>query len=164
MNTSSSGSEGILARQERERQPFRSSAPSQPGMSESRRTPMHVIVADSEAIFRVGMAKIFALEKDLEVVAQTDSLQQTLNVVVEHACRRHPVRGGIVSESSGVRFGSNPAIADRHKDHHHCALHRGRRNCGLPAAGSAWNSHSIGVARFAGPLRPKSSGRGDLAR
>ena len=42
---------------------------------------MRVIVADSEAIFRVGMAKIFALEKDLEVIAQTDSLQQTLNVV-----------------------------------------------------------------------------------
>ncbi len=42
---------------------------------------MRVIVADSEAIFRVGMVKIFALEKDLEVVAQTDSLQQTLNVV-----------------------------------------------------------------------------------
>jgi DNA-binding NarL/FixJ family response regulator len=42
---------------------------------------MRVVVADSEAIFRVGMAKIFALEKDLEVVAQTDNLQQTLNVV-----------------------------------------------------------------------------------
>ena len=42
---------------------------------------MRVIVADSEAIFRVGMAKIFALEKDLDVVAQTDSLQQTLNVI-----------------------------------------------------------------------------------
>ena len=42
---------------------------------------MRVIVADSEAIFRVGMAKIFALEKDLEVIAQTDSLQQTFNVV-----------------------------------------------------------------------------------
>lgn len=41
---------------------------------------MRVIVADSEAIFRVGMAKIFALEKDLEVIAQTDSLQQTLSV------------------------------------------------------------------------------------
>jgi DNA-binding NarL/FixJ family response regulator len=42
---------------------------------------MRVIVADSEAIFRVGMAKIFALEKDLEVVAQTDNLPQTLSVV-----------------------------------------------------------------------------------
>jgi DNA-binding NarL/FixJ family response regulator len=38
-------------------------------------------VADSEAIFRVGMGKIFALEKDLEVVAQTETLAQTLSAV-----------------------------------------------------------------------------------
>ena len=44
-------------------------------------TPVRIIVADSEAIFRVGMGKIFALEKDLEVVAQTDTLQQTLSTV-----------------------------------------------------------------------------------
>jgi DNA-binding NarL/FixJ family response regulator len=40
-----------------------------------------LIVADSEAIFRVGMGKIFALEKDLEVVAQTETLPQTLATV-----------------------------------------------------------------------------------
>jgi DNA-binding NarL/FixJ family response regulator len=42
---------------------------------------VRVIIADSEAIFRVGMGKIFALEKDLEVVAQTENFQQTLNAV-----------------------------------------------------------------------------------
>jgi len=42
---------------------------------------VRIIVADSEAIFRVGMGKIFALEKDLEVVAQTDTLPQTFSVV-----------------------------------------------------------------------------------
>ncbi len=42
---------------------------------------MRIILADSEAIFRVGMGKIFALEKDLEVVAQTETLQQTLAAV-----------------------------------------------------------------------------------
>jgi DNA-binding NarL/FixJ family response regulator len=41
--------------------------------------PIRIILADSEAIFRVGMAKIFAVESDLEVVAQTESLPQTLN-------------------------------------------------------------------------------------
>jgi DNA-binding NarL/FixJ family response regulator len=44
---------------------------------------MRIIVADSEAIFRVGMGKIFALEKDLEVVAQTETLQQTLTAVAD---------------------------------------------------------------------------------
>src|SRR5215831_11050220 len=53
----------------------------QPGPFESKRGPVKIIVADSEAIFRVGMGKIFALEKDLEVVAQTENLQQTLNAV-----------------------------------------------------------------------------------
>ena len=52
-----------------------------PGPNETKRVPVRIIVADSEAIFRVGMGKIFALEKDLEVVAQTDTLAQTFNVV-----------------------------------------------------------------------------------
>lgn len=47
---------------------------------------IRIIVADSEAIFRVGMGKIFALENDLEVVAQTETLQQTLNVVATTPC------------------------------------------------------------------------------
>ncbi len=43
--------------------------------------PIRIIVADSEAIFRVGMGKIFSFEKDLEVVAQTETLAETLNAV-----------------------------------------------------------------------------------
>jgi two-component system, NarL family, nitrate/nitrite response regulator NarL len=46
-----------------------------------KRSALRLIVADSEAIFRVGMGKIFALEKDLEVVAQTENLPQTLSAV-----------------------------------------------------------------------------------
>ncbi len=42
-----------------------------------------IIIADSEAIFRAGMSKIFALEEDLEVVAQTENLSQTLTIVAE---------------------------------------------------------------------------------
>lgn len=48
---------------------------------ESKPQPVRIIVADSEAIFRVGMGKIFGLEPDLEVVAQTETLQQTLSAV-----------------------------------------------------------------------------------
>jgi DNA-binding NarL/FixJ family response regulator len=46
--------------------------------------PIRIILADSEAIFRVGMAKIFAAESDFEVVAQTESLPQTLSAVAAH--------------------------------------------------------------------------------
>jgi DNA-binding NarL/FixJ family response regulator len=42
---------------------------------------IRIIIADSEAIFRAGMSKIFAQEPDLEVVAQIDSLAQTLTTV-----------------------------------------------------------------------------------
>ncbi len=42
---------------------------------------LRIIIADSEAIFRVGMSKIFATHPDLEVVAQTETLSQTLSVV-----------------------------------------------------------------------------------
>ena len=72
MNTNSSASERMIAR------PV---GMGHPGPNETKRVPVRIIVADSEAIFRVGMGKIFALEKDLEVVAQTDTLAQTFNVV-----------------------------------------------------------------------------------
>lgn len=44
---------------------------------------VRIIIADSEAIFRAGMSKIFTQEPDLEVVSQTDSLAQTLATVSE---------------------------------------------------------------------------------
>jgi len=80
MNTSSNVSDRVTAtlpRHEVER-PLRSSASVNSSPTELTHTPVRIIVADSEAIFRVGMGKIFALEKDLEVVAQTETLQQTL--------------------------------------------------------------------------------------
>src|SRR5260370_6627940 len=36
---------------------------------------IRIILADSQAIYRVGIRKIFALEDDLRVVAQADSLE-----------------------------------------------------------------------------------------
>src|SRR5271166_4941729 len=58
-----------------------STSSEEPSSGEVRTSPIRIILADSEAIFRVGMAKIFAAESDLEVVAQTESLPQTLNAV-----------------------------------------------------------------------------------
>ncbi|WP_233581378.1 response regulator transcription factor [Acidipila sp. EB88] len=39
-----------------------------------RENPTRVILADSQAIFRVGMSKVFAAEPDIHVIAQADSL------------------------------------------------------------------------------------------
>jgi DNA-binding NarL/FixJ family response regulator len=42
---------------------------------------IRVIVADTQAIFRAGLRKIFALEDDIRVVGQAESLDQTLTAV-----------------------------------------------------------------------------------
>ncbi|HZP23846.1 MAG TPA: response regulator transcription factor [Terriglobales bacterium] len=63
---------------------------------------LRIIIADSEAIFRVGMSKIFAAQPDLEVVAQTETLSQTLSVVASTAA-------DVVLFESGIS--PNPADA-----------------------------------------------------
>lgn len=42
-----------------------------------------IILADTQAIFRVGLRKVIALEDDLRVVAQTENLAQTLAAVTK---------------------------------------------------------------------------------
>jgi len=46
--------------------------------------PIKVILADTQAIYRVGIRKIFALEDDIRVVAQAETLGQTLATVAKH--------------------------------------------------------------------------------
>jgi DNA-binding NarL/FixJ family response regulator len=41
--------------------------------------PVRMILADSQAIFRTGLRKIFALEDDLRVVAQAETFAQTIS-------------------------------------------------------------------------------------
>src|ERR1051325_3708968 len=45
--------------------------------------PIRAILADSQAIFRVGVRKVVAVEDDLRVVAQAESLGQTLAAVAK---------------------------------------------------------------------------------
>jgi len=84
MNISSSVSEhpGLaVPRHDIDRSSVRSGANPHSASLDLKHAPVRLIVADSEAIFRVGMGKIFALEKDMEVVAQTETLPQTLAAV-----------------------------------------------------------------------------------
>jgi len=46
---------------------------------------IRIVLADSQGIYRVGIRKIFALEDDIRVVAQADSLEQ-----LRAAIERHP--------------------------------------------------------------------------
>ena len=45
---------------------------------------IRIILADSQAIYRVGIRKIFALEDDLRVVAQADSLENLRAAIKQH--------------------------------------------------------------------------------
>ncbi len=49
----------------------------------ARSLPTRIVIADTEPIFRVGMRKIFALEEDLRVVAQSEGLGQTMNTLLK---------------------------------------------------------------------------------
>jgi len=51
----------------------------QPHEGEANGQFIRVIVADTQAIFRAGLRKIFALEDDVRVVGQAESLAQTLS-------------------------------------------------------------------------------------
>src|SRR5579871_2133191 len=44
---------------------------------------VRVIVADTQAIFRAGLRKIFALEDDIRVVSQAETLAQTQSAVIK---------------------------------------------------------------------------------
>jgi DNA-binding NarL/FixJ family response regulator len=59
-------------------QPEKPAAPAPKTQTSSVPIPIKVLIADSQAIYRVGIRKIFALEEDLRVVAQAESLGQTL--------------------------------------------------------------------------------------
>src|SRR6516165_4755132 len=84
MSTSSSGSEqsGLATpRQEIGRAALKPNLNPHSASLDTKHSPVRLIIADSEAIFRVGMGKIFAVEKDLDLVAQTETLPQTLAAV-----------------------------------------------------------------------------------
>jgi len=66
---------------------------------------IRIILADSQAIYRVGIRKIFALEDDIRVVAQADSLENLMSAV-----ERFPT--DVVLLEGAILADSRTAIAD----------------------------------------------------
>ena len=64
---------------------------------------IRIILADSQAIYRVGIRKVFALEDDLRVVAQADSLEN-----LRGAIERYPT--DVVLLEGALLAGSTNAI------------------------------------------------------
>ena len=66
---------------------------------------IRIILADSQAIYRVGIRKIFALEDDIRVVAQADSLEN-----LKAAAERFPT--DVVLLEGSLLAGNSNVIAD----------------------------------------------------
>lgn len=85
MNTTSNGYKSRNSKRQHGRNKAKAnagtSAEGKDRVLESKLPLVRIILADSEAIFRVGMSKILAQWEDLEVVAQTETLAQTLSAV-----------------------------------------------------------------------------------
>ncbi|MDE3163703.1 MAG: response regulator transcription factor, partial [Acidobacteriota bacterium] len=63
---------------------------------------IRIILADSQAIYRVGIRKIFALEDDLRVVAQADSLANLRDAVVRYPTDIVLLEGGLLNGSANA--------------------------------------------------------------
>ena len=76
---------------------------------------IRVIVADTQAIFRAGLRKIFAVEDDIRVVGQAETFDQTLSaakkfsadiLIFEAALSSHPVEAvsDLMRQTPGIRI------------------------------------------------------------
>ena len=58
---------------------------------------IRVVLADSQAIYRVGISKIFALEDDFQVVAQADSLENLRVAIERHSTDVVLIEGALLT-------------------------------------------------------------------
>ncbi len=70
-------------------------APAKPGT-------VRIILADSQAIYRVGIRKVFALEDDLRVVAQADSLENLRAAIARYPSDIVLLEGGLLAGTANV--------------------------------------------------------------
>lgn len=63
---------------------------------------IRIILADSQAIYRVGIRKVFALEDDLRVVAQADSLDSLRTAIERYPTDVVLLEGSLLAGTSNV--------------------------------------------------------------
>jgi two-component system, NarL family, nitrate/nitrite response regulator NarL len=63
---------------------------------------IRIILADSQAIYRVGIRKVFALEDDLRVVAQADSLDSLRAAIERYPTDVVLLEGGLLAGTTNV--------------------------------------------------------------
>jgi hypothetical protein len=63
---------------------------------------IRIILADSQAIYRVGIRKVFALEDDLRVVAQADSLENLRAAIERYPTDIVLLEGSLLAGTANV--------------------------------------------------------------
>ena len=76
---------------------------------------IRVIVADSQAIFRAGLRKVLALEDDVRVVGQAESLDQTVAAI-------HKFSADVVIFEAALAPNPSDAVADLLRQSVNCHL------------------------------------------
>jgi DNA-binding NarL/FixJ family response regulator len=64
--------------------------------------PIRILIADSQAIYRVGMAKIFAAEPDIRIANQVDSIQALRDLRLEVPVDVLVLEGGLLAGTTDV--------------------------------------------------------------
>lgn len=63
---------------------------------------IRILLADSQAIYRAGISKVFALENDLKVVLQVESIEELARKITSHPADVLLLEGGLLSGSAAV--------------------------------------------------------------
>ena len=63
---------------------------------------IRILLADSQAIYRVGMRKVFALEDDIRVVGQVDRVEHLYDAITRHPCDVLLMEGNLIAGTSEV--------------------------------------------------------------
>ena len=74
---------------------------------------IRIILADSQAIYRVGIRKVFALEDDLRVVAQADSIENLRAAIERFPTDIVLLEGSLVGSPMNLFFASGSRCAER---------------------------------------------------
>ena len=90
--------------------------PGEVDQPENGKATIRVILADTQAIFRAGLRKIFALEDDIRVVGQAESLDQTVAAIQRFSCDVVIFEAALSPNPADAVSGLIGAMIDRGED------------------------------------------------
>ena len=90
------------------------------GVANTTKRRIRVLVADPEAIFRIGLKKVFGVEDDLRVVAQADKAAQVPGLAKKFKPNLLFVQAEMLGRDPRDFIFAHPPGLGAWQDHHHC--------------------------------------------